>query len=52
MFLLKMAETLLDRETLNYDDVVELIGPPPFESAKRKIEPVEFEDNLNKMGGQ
>lgn len=37
------------RETLNYDEVVELIGPPPFEDEKHKIEPVEFEDSLNSL---
>lgn len=45
-----MAESLLEKETLNYDDVVELIGLPSFEAAHRKIEPVEFEDSLNKTG--
>lgn len=43
----QLAEALLLKETLNYDEVVELIGPPLFESAKMKIEPVEFEDSLN-----
>ena len=45
----KLAETLLIKETLNYDEVVELIGPPLHESAKKKIEPVDFEDALNSL---
>lgn len=46
-----LAEALLDKETLNYDQVVELIGPPAYDDAKRKIEPVEFEDSLTKLAG-
>ncbi|EDS39805.1 paraplegin [Culex quinquefasciatus] len=46
-----LAEALLDKETLNYDQVVELIGPPAYDDAKRKIEPVEFEDSLKKLAG-
>lgn len=49
--LVTMAEALLERETLNYDDVVTLIGPPQYEPAQRKIEPVEFEDSLKNLGG-
>lgn len=45
----QLAEALLIRETLNYDEVVELIGPPAFEAAKKKIEPVEFEDSINSL---
>lgn len=44
-----LAEALLEKETLNYDQVVELIGPPQYDDAKRKIEPVEFEDSLKKL---
>lgn len=44
-----LAEALLEKETLNYDQVVELIGPPLYDDAKRKIEPVEFEDSLKKL---
>lgn len=40
---------MLLKETLNYDQVVELIGPPPFESAKKKVDPVDFEDSLNSL---
>lgn len=47
-----MAESLLEKETLNYDEVVELIGPPKYESAKRKIDPVEFEDSLKNLSAQ
>ncbi|EAT38370.1 AAEL009721-PA [Aedes aegypti] len=49
-----LAEALLEKETLNYDQVVELIGPPLYDDAKRKIEPVEFEDSLKKLanGGE
>uniref|UniRef100_A0A182NVI8 AAA+ ATPase domain-containing protein n=1 Tax=Anopheles dirus TaxID=7168 RepID=A0A182NVI8_9DIPT len=45
----RLAEALLEKETLNYDQVVELIGPPRYEDAKRKIEPVEFEDSLKRL---
>lgn len=44
-----LAEALLKQETLNYDQVVALIGPPKYDDAKRKIEPVEFEDSLTKL---
>ncbi|XP_065077412.1 paraplegin [Ochlerotatus camptorhynchus] len=44
-----LAEALLEKETLNYDQVVDLIGPPLYDDAKRKIEPVEFEDSLKKL---
>lgn len=37
-----MAETLLKKETLNYKDVENLIGPPPY-GKKRLIEPIEFD---------
>lgn len=47
--LAKLAETLLLKETLNYDEVVALIGPPQYEQAKPKIEPVEFEENLRNL---
>lgn len=45
MLILQLAETLLAKETLNYEDVERLIGPPPF-GRKRLIEPVEFEMSL------
>lgn len=47
MFLFQLAETLLEKETLNYDDVEKLIGPPPF-GKKRLIGPAEFEESVNK----
>ncbi|XP_037076769.1 paraplegin-like, partial [Pollicipes pollicipes] len=40
-----MAEALMSRDTLNYDDVVSLIGPPPH-GHKRTVEPQEFEGSL------
>ncbi|CAG9861887.1 unnamed protein product [Phyllotreta striolata] len=46
----KLAETLLVKETLNYDDVENLLGPPPF-GRKKLIEPAEFEENLRKDAG-
>ncbi|EZA46920.1 hypothetical protein DMN91_004838 [Ooceraea biroi] len=38
----KLATALLERETLTYEDVEKLIGPPPF-GKKRLVEPAEFE---------
>lgn len=40
---------LLQRETLNYDEVVDLIGPPAFDVSRRKVEPVEFEQTLKNL---
>ncbi|KAK9882600.1 hypothetical protein WA026_022228 [Henosepilachna vigintioctopunctata] len=40
-----LAENLLKKETLNYDDVEKLLGPPPF-GKKRLIDPGEFEEFL------
>ncbi|XP_035919503.1 paraplegin [Anopheles stephensi] len=45
----RLAEALLEKETLNYDQVVELIGPPKYDDAKRKMEPVDFEDSLKRL---
>ncbi|XP_063910310.1 paraplegin isoform X2 [Zophobas morio] len=45
-----LAETLLKKETLNYDDVEGLLGPPPF-GAKHLIEPAEFEESVRKDAG-
>ncbi|XP_055843812.1 paraplegin [Episyrphus balteatus] len=50
--LIKLAEALLEKETLNYDEVVNLIGPPLHEKAKRMIEPVDFEDSLKNLSGK
>lgn len=44
-----MAEALLEKETLNYDEVVALIGPPTHEAAKRKIDPIEFENSIKNI---
>lgn len=41
-----MAETLLKKETLNYEEVEKLIGPPPF-GQKRLIEPTEFDNSIS-----
>lgn len=46
---LQLAEALLERETLNYEDVVELIGEPKYSAATRKVEPVEFEESIKKL---
>ncbi|KAF2901674.1 hypothetical protein ILUMI_04517 [Ignelater luminosus] len=45
-----LAESLLKRETLNYEDVETLIGPPPF-GKKKLIEPAEFEESVRKDAG-
>ncbi|XP_046836751.1 paraplegin [Vespa crabro] len=37
----KIAEALIEKETLNYDDVEKLIGPPPYEK-KNLVELAEF----------
>ncbi|GLV42688.1 Paraplegin [Carabus blaptoides fortunei] len=42
-----LAESLLQKETLNYNDVELLLGPPPF-GKKRLIEPADFEASLGK----
>jgi len=49
-----MAQALLEKETLNYDDVEKLIGPPPH-GKKHLISPLDFEQSLNqqsKMGSK
>jgi spastic paraplegia protein 7 len=47
----QLAETLLKKETLNYDDVEKLIGPPPF-GKKSLIGPAEFEESVNTAAGE
>ena len=44
-----MAEALLEKETLNYDDVEALLGPPPF-GKKHLVSPVDYENQLKKQG--
>ena len=43
----KMAQALLEKETLNYDDVEKLIGPPPH-GKKHLVSPVEYEHGLKR----
>lgn len=38
---------MLKNETLSYEDVERLIGPPPF-GRKRLIEPADFEESVRK----
>ncbi|XP_068622297.1 mitochondrial inner membrane m-AAA protease component paraplegin isoform X2 [Battus philenor] len=46
--LINLAEELLKKETLNFEDVKAILGPPPF-PRKKFIDPVEFENNLKNM---
>lgn len=48
--LLQIAEALLKKEVLNYDDVEALIGPPPH-GKKNLIEPADFELSVNEQAG-
>lgn len=45
-----MAETLLQKETLNYDEIEKLIGPSPFPN-KNKIDPTVFELSVREIAG-
>ncbi|CAG0895619.1 unnamed protein product [Darwinula stevensoni] len=45
----KVAEALLTREVLNYQDMEELIGPPSYPK-KRLVESVQFELELQEQG--
>lgn len=45
-----LAENLIKKETLNYDDVEKLLGPPPF-GQKKLIDPAQFEENIRKESG-
>ena len=50
----KMAQALLEKETLNYDDVEKLIGPPPH-GKKHLVSLVCFKQSMNqqsKMGSK
>jgi spastic paraplegia protein 7 len=46
----KLAEVLMTKETLNYDDITAIIGPPPF-GKKKLIGPEEFEVAVNEQAG-
>ncbi|XP_059472586.1 paraplegin-like [Neocloeon triangulifer] len=46
----KIAEELLKREVLNYDDIVTLIGPPPH-GKKKLIAPADFEVSVSEDAG-
>merc|ERR1719391_1348629 len=43
-----LAQLLLEKETLNYDDVEALLGPPPF-GKKHLISPMDYEQGLNEQ---
>ena len=43
-----MAEELLKRETLNYDDVEKLLGPPPH-GKKHLVSPADYERQLREQ---
>ena len=43
-----MAEALLKRETLNYEDVESLLGPPPH-GKKHLVTPTEYERQLREQ---
>ncbi|KPI92022.1 Paraplegin [Papilio xuthus] len=46
--LINLAEELLKKETLSFEDVKAILGPPPF-PRKKFIDPVEFENNLKSL---
>merc|ERR1711872_540369 len=43
-----LAQKLLEVETLNYDDVEALLGPPPF-GKKNLVSPVDYEQGLKQQ---
>jgi len=43
-----LAQKLLEVETLNYNDVEELLGPPPF-GKKNLVSPVDYEQGLRQQ---
>ncbi|KAL1517448.1 hypothetical protein ABEB36_001211 [Hypothenemus hampei] len=45
-----LAESLIKKETLNYDEVEKLLGPPPF-GKKKLIDPAEFEESIREHLG-
>lgn len=42
----QLAEALLQKETLNYDDVKAVLGPMPYQN-KVAVEPLQFESEIN-----
>jgi len=44
----QLSELLLQKETLNYNEVEALLGPPPF-GKKHLVSPVDFEQGLNEQ---
>ena len=44
----KMAEALLVKETLNYDDIEALLGPPPH-GKKALVSPADYEKQLREQ---
>lgn len=45
-FNFQLAETLLKKETLRYEEVEALIGPPPH-GKKKLVEPTDFENAVS-----
>ena len=45
IILVQLAEALLKKETLAYEEVEQLIEPPPF-GKKRLVEPADFESSM------
>lgn len=43
-----LAQKLLEVETLNYEDVEALLGPPPF-GKKNLVSPIDYEQGLNQQ---
>lgn len=46
--LFQLAEELLKKETLNFEEVKAILGPPPF-PRKKFIDPIEFENSLKNL---
>ncbi|KAI5644823.1 peptidase family m41 domain-containing protein [Phthorimaea operculella] len=44
----KLGDELLKKETLNFDEVQAVLGPPPFPK-KKYIDPIEFENSLKEL---
>ena len=45
----QLAETLLKKETLKYEDVEKLLGPPPY-GKKNLVELGDFENTVTQAG--